>query len=672
MRRLTFALLSLLLLFGLTMPVMAGGGSPETSYLISADGRRVPAPLGYLFSARLGSGFSKPQDLFYDSTTAHLLVADTGNDRVVVLDGQGQPVLIIGESGEKLKAPEGVFVDPEGGIWVADTGNQRIAVFDALGQLQAEYRKPVSDLLDGYEFAPRKVVVDRRKFIFAVTGNQENLGVLVMDTTQRFRGFFGRARVPFNLTRFLSNLFASEAQRLRMVKIKPSPLGNIHLDANGFIYATSPVLKVDQLQRLNAVGENVYGEGTHTGAGRLWDKLTGGEGQSFGECETNVWAEMCSQFSDLAVDDRLGVVSALDLNSSQVYQYDQAGNLLTIFGGRGQRAGLLGSPTSLAAGVDGVLYILDEGRGDIEVFTPTATMRAIHQATYQYFTGNYQQAAALWSGIAGRNTNFTLAHSGLGKALLRQNQYSEAMNQYRLADDTGGYSAAFSELRYAWLREHFALAGLGIGLLLLASALWGKPLTRLGGRLRTSSLAALDRADLWGVPLLLALAVVAWMISLSLTSFHFRTQRPEQTRLIFESGKILIPWLSWCIASYGVSQIFFGRGSFREIVLASARALIPFMLLAIPLGLITNLLTLGEASLIQWGWMIVWALMAWQFFRQGEELHSFAFGESVLVFVLNLFGMLVLWALAALVYTLSADIVRVIGQVILEIYVRRF
>lgn len=672
MRRLIFIFVTFLLLFGMTLPALADGGSPDESYLITPDGRRVPAPLGYSFSGRIGGGFNKPQDLFFDSAAGHLLVADTGNNRVVVLDAQGREMLVIGETGDGLKGPEGVFVDGEGNIWVADTGNSRIAVFNPQGKLTAEYRKPESDLLAGYDFSPHKIVVDRRKFIFAVTGSQDNLGVLVMDTSQRFRGFFGRARVPFNLTRFLSNLFASEAQRLRMVKISPAPLGNIHLDAGGFIYATSPVLAVDQIQRLNAVGENVYGEGLHTGAGALLDKITGGEGQAFGECTENAWAPVCSQFVDVAVDDKLGVVSALDLTTTQVYQYDQAGNLLTIFGGRGQRAGMLALPTSIAAGADGALYILDEGRGDIEMFTPTATMRAIHQATYQYYTGNYQQAAALWSDIAARNTNFTLAHAGLGKALLRQGRYADAMTQYRLADDQGGYSAAFTEFRYAWLRQNFAAFGLGVGLFLLATALWGKPLGRLTGRARDASQRALDRAGLWGVPVLLALAVAAWMISLNVTSFHFRTQRPEQTRLLFESGKILLPWLTWCIASLGISQIFFGRGTFREIVLASARALVPLIICAVPLGLVTNVLTLSEAGLLQWAWYAVWALMAWQYFRQGEQLHNFDFGESVLVFFLNLFGMLVLWALAALVYTLTADIVRFIGQIILEIYVRRF
>jgi hypothetical protein len=76
--------------------------------------------------------------------------------------------------------------------------------------------------------------------------------------------------------------------------------------------------------------------------------------------------------------------------------------------------------------------------------------------------------------------------------------------------------------------------------------------------------------------------------------------------------------------------------------------------------------------LYHWAWYIIWALVAWGFFKQGEDLHNFDAGESLLTFALTLFGIIVLWALAGLVYALTSEIVRFIGQIILEIYVRRF
>ena len=308
-------------------PVQVVADGPLVPGYLVRDGQRVPAPTGYIQSSVIsGEGqecgpFVNPQDLFLHPPTGNLLVADTGNNRVVILDGDGKCQYEIGGQGVGLNEPEGLFVDAQGDIWVADTGNARVMQFAPDGTLKAEYGRPESDLLLEYDFRPTKIVVDKRGFIYTVIGSEGNLGVLVMDATERFRGFFGRTRVKFNLARVLARMFATKAQRRRILRVRPAPMSNIHIDELGFIYAVSPVLTKDQIQRLNSVGENVYGEiGLRTGAGRWWDKLRGKEGLPFGEEETrwrwdgvremSVPFAVGSMFVDVAVDD-LGIVSAL-------------------------------------------------------------------------------------------------------------------------------------------------------------------------------------------------------------------------------------------------------------------------------------------------------------------------------------------------------------------------
>ena len=58
-----------------------------------------------------------------------LLIADTGNHRVVVTDSQYTVQFVLqtfSREGreDSLKEPNGVFVTQEGEIYVADTGNQ--------------------------------------------------------------------------------------------------------------------------------------------------------------------------------------------------------------------------------------------------------------------------------------------------------------------------------------------------------------------------------------------------------------------------------------------------------------------------------------------------------------------------------------------------------------------
>jgi hypothetical protein len=678
--------IALWLATGELIPVTADG--PLIPGYIVRDGQRVPAPTGYVQSGVIsGEGqecgpFVAPQDLFLDPATGNLLVVDTGNNRLVILDGDGAFLYEIGGQEAELNAPEGVFVDPQGDIWVADTGNARVAQFAPDGTFKAAYGRPESDFLQDYDFRPTKIVIDKRGFIYTVIGSEGNLGVLVMDATERFRGFFGRTRVKFNLTRVLARLFASKAQRRRMLRVRPAPMGNIHIDDLGFIYAVSPVLAKDQIQRLNSVGENVYGEiGLRTGAGRLWDKLRGKEGLTFGEQETkwrwdgtrdmSVPFAVSSTFVDVAVDG-LGIVSVLDQQRYRVYQYDQAGNLLSIFGGQGLREGAFSKPVSIVAGDQGRLYVLDDTRGIIQVFRPTQVTRLVHEASNKYYDGKYDEAAVLWNEISQRNTNFALAHSGLGKALVRQEHFVAAMQEYRYAENKSGYSNAFGEYRYLWMRTNFNWLGLGALTLLVTTAVAVNKLSDNFRRLLASIRNLRERGSLWAVPVLLLLAVFVRMGGLAAQSYHFQAQRPEETRLLFEAGKILIPWITWCISAVAVGEVFYGEGTFRQVVLSSAWALWPYIVLTVPVNLMTNVITLNEKALYHAGLFLIWALTAWQFFQQVRTVHNFDAGKAIGVMLLTLVGMLIIWVLVGLVYALTGEIVGFAQQLVLEIYVRQY
>ena len=666
----------------------AQADGPEIPGYLIEDGKRVSAPTSYVQMAVLSGdeqssgSFSAPSDIFYDLSTGNLLVADTGNNRVVILDSEGMVKSIIGGDQAGLNAPEGVFVDQNGNIWVADTGNQRVVVFSPEGVFISEHKKPDSSYLTDVEFTPSKLVVDKRGFIYIVTGSKNDLGVLVVDGSDRFRGFFGRTKVKFNLRRLIARVVATKAQRQRMLSVQPAPLGNLFLDPQGFVYAVSPVLALDQIQRLNSVGVNVYGDiGTRTGAGKLWEKLLGKEGIFFGESQT-VWSwndamrmsvpdRKNPQFLDVAVDE-LGIVSVIDERNAQIYQFDPAGNMLSIFGGSGSSEGFLQRPVSIAAGKDGLLYILDSGRNNIQVFRPTELTRMIHEASYEYFAGSYDQAAKIWQDISQRNTNFALAHSGLGKALMSQKQYAEAMQEYYYAENQTGYSTAFGEIRYLWMRKNFAWLGLGfLGLAATGAVTWRKNQNGRSALLHRIQYLR-ERLGLKAVPILLALTILSWMISLSVISFQYRTRRPEEISLLIESIKILIPWISWCISASMVGEIFFGEGTFRKILIASAWALWPLILLPVPVNLITNIMTLDEKNLYHIAWSIIWGLTFLQFLLAIKNTHKFELGQSISVMFLTFIGILALWVLVGLIYALTSEIVRFFRDILLEIYVRLY
>src|SRR6185312_16143219 len=76
------------------------------------------------------------------------------------------------------------------------------------------------------------------------------------------------------------------------------------------------------------------------------------------------------------------------------------------------------------------------------------------------------------------------------------------------------------------------------------------------------------------VPILVGLAVVVRLITIQATAYEFTSIEPEDTNLLLEVAKVLAPWVTWVIAAYGVSSIFYGEGTFKNVAVASAYALL--------------------------------------------------------------------------------------------------
>lgn len=69
-----------------------------------------------------------------------ILVADSGNNRVVIFAGTGEHLGDILVAGEKpLKAPGCVYQAPDGRVFICDTGNDRLIVLDANAEFDKEW-----------------------------------------------------------------------------------------------------------------------------------------------------------------------------------------------------------------------------------------------------------------------------------------------------------------------------------------------------------------------------------------------------------------------------------------------------------------------------------------------------------------------------------------------------
>ena len=72
------------------------------------------------------------------------------------------------------------------------------------------------------------------------------------------------------------------------------------------------------------------------------------------------------------------------------------------------------------------------------------------------------------------NGNYDLAYIGIGRSLLRQKKYHEAMEYFKLKLDDDNYSKAFKQYRKEWVEDHIVIIFTGVLLILCVPLAIGK------------------------------------------------------------------------------------------------------------------------------------------------------------------------------------------------------
>ena len=159
-----------------------------------------------------------------------------------------------------------------------------------------------------------------------------------------------------------------------------------------------------------------------------------------------------SKFTDITVMGN-DIYVALDRTRGRLFGYDSQGVLLWAFGTKGNVEGAFTGPISLEhMGYD--LLVLDQLENSITVFQTTEYGQTIYDASESYLDGQYDASADLWQNVLKMNVNYPLAFRGIGRAVLRQDRYEEAMDYFKLAHDRENYGRAYKLFRKIWVERN--------------------------------------------------------------------------------------------------------------------------------------------------------------------------------------------------------------------------
>ncbi len=649
-------------------------GVPYTTYTKSVHGlsptQTAYIPVGVICETH---NLSSASDIYFYENS--LYIADTGNKRIIQSDIKGN--IIKEYKHEEFMSPTGVFVTEES-VYIADKAAKTVFKvshdLDATGAANIELRvvKPSkSPIFGNHDFVPTKVAVKSNRNIYVIGEGSTN-GIIEFNYDGEFLGYLGINSVELSLR---SIIFGFLLKDFDGASDKPSAPTNVALGLKGSILSTN-INVAETFKRLNITGINTLQATTTYPTVTLSDIIMNDEGYIYMVGE-----------------------------QGEVYEYDSKGNLLFTFNtydfAQTKALGLTSKPSGICLDNDGNIYILDSSYTNIQIYQKTVFVDLVHKAVTLYNEGRYEESKPYWLEIQRQNTSFSLAHTALGSTLAKEGKYEEALKEFELAKDYNGYSQAYWEIRNAAIQSNLPLwLGIIFGsiiLLVVASKVYKKSPAFDGvkagiAKFKSKKLVSellygfnifkkpsdtfygikkQGKASYLSGIILLALFVIIYLVDIYCSGFLFRSEA-GLSYVSVQLALVLGLFMLFVVVNYFVSTLSDGEGWFRDIFISSAYALMPFIVLTLPMTFLSHFLTYNEGFIVE---LYTTFTMGWTLFLliyAIKEVHNYSFKKTLGSVLIIIFGMIILVLIGLLVYSFMGQLIDFLVSIVKEVFYRAF
>ncbi len=663
--------------------------------------------------AKKAVAISNPSDIEVDDEQ-NVYLADTDNNRIVVLDRYYKLKFIIesfiNEQGveDNLVAPQGVYITPDrkegnevhpGRIFVCDTNANRIVTFDRDGNFLRVIPQPESELFDeGAVYKPVAVAVDQYDRLYVVSSTTYQ-GIIVMTDEGDFTGFIGAQKVSISAWQRIWRRFQTDEQRALSETLVSTEFNNITLVNDEFIYVTTSSIKEDKV--LSAIKSKSGDYAPVKMLNAAGDEIMSRNGffAPSGEVDTAKYHVSDTVYgASTIVDVASGpekTWSIIDQKRSKVFTYDEEGNLLFAFGDTGRQLGNISSK-----GLAGIVYqgdamlLLDKTAKSFTVFERTEYGDILINALHNQNTRLYDRAIDDWTEILKRNSNFDAAYIGIGNALYQSGKHEEAISYYKSAYDTVNYSKAYQELRKEWISKFIILIPIFIIVICFAWTKFMKFAKKVNKRVATSGkkpnygqellyafhlifhpfdgfwdLKHEKRGSVRAGTTILAATILAFYYQ-SIGSGYITNPLGAYSTILAVALSVIVPLALWIVANWCLTTLFDGEGSFKDIYVASTYALLPMVLILIPVTIASNFVIATETDILSLISTFAFIWVGILLFFGVMVTHDYTMGKNVITTVGTLIGMICIMFIAILFSTLLGKLVSFITNIVTEIQFR--
>ncbi len=172
------------------------------------------------------------------------------------------------------------------------------------------------------------------------------------------------------------------------------------------------------------------------------------------------------------------------------------------------------------------------------------------------------------------------------------------------------------------------------------------------------------------VIVLLVLLTRLWQLQFS--GFLFLEIAWKEVNIWLEIFQIIVPLAIWCIANWCLTTLFDGKGGLRDIYITTAYALVPYILIQVPLIVVSNVITQDEGALytvfsgISYLWCGALLLVGMM------QTHEYTMAKTVAFTLFTVLGMIVIMVLCLMFFCMTSEAVGYFSSLIRELMFRLY
>ena len=178
------------------------------------------------------------------------------------------------------------------------------------------------------------------------------------------------------------------------------------------------------------------------------------------------------------------------------------------------------------------------------------------------------------------------------------------------------------------------------------------------------------RGSVLGTSVILLLLVFTYVVIRQYTGFVFNHGNLAELNVLTEFLSVLIPVGLWCVVNWSLTTLMEGKGTPRDIFVATGYAVVPAILINLPLTVVSNVMTLQEGTFcyLLMGMSLIWVVVL--FFVGTMVIHDYSFAKTAATLLMTVVGIGFVLYLGLLFVTLMNEVVRFVTSVYFELSYR--